>query len=219
METSLEITVKIQKFSQIDRPSRKCSYLRISGAWSHRTVHTNLQLPLLGQLLNCIHAVASYKITYVKYLGLNNGHHTPVLLCTSSLCAGHAAQRWSFTRARQIPGFSMLKLKRQFSQKTGICTHLPLLSRLLPTSFIITGNPYFSSLFLPLWKSPISRMVMNECLVTASLKSTPSPCWLTWNATFCSGHLQRNILDSFTEQGIASFAICQVHGLFYFNKI
>lgn len=61
------------------------------------------------------------------------------------------------------------------------------------------------------------QMVMNESLVTALLKSTTSPCWLRWNAIFCSGHLQRNILGSFTELGIAT--ICQVHGLFHFKKI
>lgn len=31
MEPSLETIVKIQKSSEIDRSSRKCSYLRISG--------------------------------------------------------------------------------------------------------------------------------------------------------------------------------------------
>lgn len=53
MEPSLEIIVKIQKFSEIDRSLRK-----YSGLWSYETVRTNLQLPLLGQLLNCIHKVA-----------------------------------------------------------------------------------------------------------------------------------------------------------------
>lgn len=53
MELSLEIIVKIQKFSEIDSSLRK-----YSGLWSYRTVHTNLQLPLLGQLLNCIQTVA-----------------------------------------------------------------------------------------------------------------------------------------------------------------
>lgn len=106
-------------------------------------------------------------------------------------------------------------------------TNFPLPSRFLQTSLIITGNPHFSSLSLPLWKMwvnrPLFRMVMNDTqnLVTALLKSITGPCLLTRNeyatAYIVQATCKVSVLCSFTALGTAT--VCQPYGLFYFNKI
>lgn len=106
-------------------------------------------------------------------------------------------------------------------------TNFPVPSRLLQTPLIISGKPHFSSLSLPLWKMLLNRllfrMVMNETqnLVTALLKSITSPCSPTRNeyvtACFVQATCKVSVLCSFIELETAT--VCQLQGLFYFNKI
>lgn len=151
--------------------------LRISDLWNHETVHTNLQLPLLGQLLNCIWAVANKVFDtrrLTKYVP-----HTPIV-CSKPLCCTHCLEMECKTNFR--PHFSAVTEEMTESKNKNIPAPIclpcfyrpPWLSQAVLTSFT-----------LPLWKMSMNRvlfrMVMNETQnqLTALLKSITGPCSLT----------------------------------------